>query len=58
MDYEEGVSQFDAAAEKTIGLGNQLLEQDLEADSWEVASGLLAGAVDSRSSKLLSLCSE
>ena len=45
MDYEEGVSQFDAAAEKTIGLGNQLLEQDLEADSWEVASGLLAGAV-------------
>ncbi len=42
---EEDLSEFDDAAEKVIELGNRLLEEDEEADEWEVASGLLAGAV-------------
>ena len=45
MDFEEDTRHFDAAAERMIELGNQLLEQDTDSDSWEVASGLLAGAV-------------
>ncbi len=45
MDTEEDLAHFDAAAEHLIELGNRLLEQDSDADSWEVASGLLAGAV-------------
>ncbi len=36
---------FDVAAESVIELGNRLLDQDGSADLWEVASGLLAGAV-------------
>ncbi len=36
---------FDQAAERVIELGNRMLEQDGGADAWEVASGLLAGAV-------------
>lgn len=36
---------FDKAAESVIELGNRLLDQDGSADIWEVASGLLAGAV-------------
>ena len=45
MEFEEELSHFDAAAERMIELGNELLEQDADSDSWEVASGLLAGAV-------------
>ena len=45
MNFEEDTHHFDAAAERMIELGNQLLEQDVDSDSWEVASGLLAGAV-------------
>ncbi|MFQ5936555.1 MAG: hypothetical protein ACE5LB_09115 [Acidiferrobacterales bacterium] len=37
--------EFDRAAEESVALGNRLLDQDGEADQWEVASGLLAGAV-------------
>jgi len=45
MELEDDTQNFDAAAERMIELGNQLLDQDSESDSWEVASGLLAGAV-------------
>ena len=45
MDSEQEFLDFDEAAEKVIELGNQLLEHDDEADSWDVADGLLAGAV-------------
>ena len=45
MKFEDELSHFDAAAERMIALGNELLEQDADSDSWEVASGLLAGAV-------------
>ena len=36
---------FEAAAEKVIELGNSILDSDDNADPWEVASGLLAGAI-------------
>jgi len=36
---------FDQAAEQVVKLGNQLLDQNEDADDWEVASGLLAGAI-------------
>ena len=38
-------SPFDEAAEKVIELGNRMLDEDGSPDSWEVASGLLAGAI-------------
>ena len=42
---EDDDSVFDRTAQATVEMGNQLLEQDKEADPWEVASGLLAGAI-------------
>jgi len=36
---------FDRAAESVIETGNRMLDQDGSADPWEVASGLLAGAI-------------
>jgi hypothetical protein len=41
----EDASDFDLAAEETVKLGNSLLDENNESDAWEVASGLLAGAV-------------
>lgn len=38
-------TDFDSAAEQVVNLGNQILDQNEEADDWEVASGLLAGAI-------------
>lgn len=43
MDSEK--SPLDEAAEQVIELGNRMLEMDEEADSWDVADGLLAGAI-------------
>ena len=40
MEFEEELSHFDAAAERMIELGNELLDQDADSDSWEMASGL------------------
>ena len=37
--------EFDQAAEKVVELGNRMLDHDDQADEWEVASGLLAGAI-------------
>jgi len=42
---EPELIEFDHAAEQTVELGNRLVDQHEETDSWEVASGLLAGAV-------------
>lgn len=42
---DQDLSDFDNAAEQIVTLGNRLLDRDEEADQWEVASGLLAGAV-------------
>lgn len=42
---EEPLTDFDIAAQEAVELGNRLMDEDEEADAWEVASGLLAGAV-------------
>ncbi len=36
---------FDDAAERVIELGNRLLDANESDDAWDIASGLLAGAV-------------
>ena len=36
---------FDKAAQSAVELGNRVLDQDSSSDLWEVASGLLAGAI-------------
>lgn len=41
-EYPEG---FQEAIDAVISGGNQLLESNREPDAWDVASGLLAGAV-------------
>ncbi len=42
---EEPATVYDEAAQEVVDLGNRILDEDGSADSWEVASGLLAGAV-------------
>lgn len=36
---------FDRAAREVVNLGNSVMETNPDADEWEVASGVLAGAV-------------
>jgi hypothetical protein len=36
---------FDAAFSKAVDLGNTLADKDKDADLWDIADGLLAGAV-------------
>jgi len=36
---------FNQAAMDVVELGNHLMEADADHDSWEIASGLLAGAI-------------
>jgi hypothetical protein len=38
-------SIFDHAADETVKLGNRLAEADPDADLWDIADGLLAGAI-------------
>lgn len=33
------------AFDKTVALGNRLADEDKEADGWDIADGLLAGAI-------------
>ena len=42
---EEESGAFDHAAQQAVELGNQIADADPDADLWDVASGLLAGAV-------------
>ena len=44
---QEPEEVFDAAFKRVVETGNQLVknEKDTEADAWEVADGLLAGAI-------------
>ena len=44
-DNEASGNAIDLAAGRLVELGNQLLEQDPEADPWDIADGLLAGAI-------------
>lgn len=36
---------FDAAFSKTVDLANKMADKDKDADLWDIADGLLAGAV-------------
>jgi len=42
---EEPDTAYDEAAQDVVELGNRILDEDASADIWEVASGLLAGAI-------------
>lgn len=42
---EEDANIFDAAFSKAVDLGNKIAGKDKEADLWDVADGLLAGAI-------------
>lgn len=42
---ESDTSPFELAAQEAVELGNQLAEAHPEVDLWDVASGLMAGAV-------------
>ncbi len=42
---EESPDTFDSAFTKAVDLGNKLAGKDKEADIWDIADGLLAGAV-------------
>ena len=42
---ETEATLFDDAAAAVVELGNRLLDQDKDADPWDVASGILAGAI-------------
>jgi hypothetical protein len=41
----EDSSAYEEAARETVELGNRIVTDDGEADLWEVADGLLAGAI-------------
>ncbi len=43
--YAASLNHYDRAAHEVVELGNRLMEADQDADAWEVAAGLLAGAV-------------
>lgn len=42
---ENDTPLFDDAAAAVVELGNRLIDQDKDADPWDVASGILAGAI-------------
>ena len=42
---EDTSSPFDQTAMAAVELGNKILDEDKDADPWDVASGLLAGAI-------------
>jgi hypothetical protein len=43
MSEEE--TPYDAAAREAVELGNQMADEDSEAHLWDIADGLLAGAI-------------
>ncbi len=42
---EQDLSLFDKTAAQAVELGNRILDENEDADPWDVASGVLAGAV-------------
>jgi len=44
-DVTEVVDTFDSAFAKAVDLGNRLADRDKDADLWDIADGLLAGAL-------------
>src|ERR1700759_4050869 len=45
LTMEEAADTFDSAFSKAVDLGNRLAGKDKEADLWDIADGLLAGAI-------------
>jgi len=45
MNMQEDSHPFDEAFGKAVDLGNQIADNDDKADLWDIADGLLAGAV-------------
>jgi hypothetical protein len=57
MSYTSGIDEgcpksmteladtFDAAFSKAVDLGNRIADKDKDADLWDIADGLLAGAI-------------
>lgn len=45
MHDDEHEQHYQAAAEQAVELGNKLAEEDADADLWDIADGLLAGAI-------------
>lgn len=43
MSQEQDV--YDEASHQTVELGNRLADTDQQADTWDIADGLLAGAI-------------
>ena len=41
----EATETFDAAFSKAVDLGNKLADKEKDADLWDIADGLLAGAL-------------
>jgi len=44
-DTQEDAHPFDEAFGRAVDLGNQIADNDEKADLWDIADGLLAGAV-------------
>ena len=44
-DMDPTSSVFDQAAQMAVDLGNRLADENPDADLWDIASGVLAGAV-------------
>lgn len=44
-DTPESPTSFDAAFTDAVDLGNKIADRDKEADLWDIADGLLAGAI-------------
>ena len=44
-DMTELADTFDSAFAKAVDLGNRLADKDKDADLWDIADGLLAGAL-------------
>lgn len=42
---QDASDSFDAAFSKAVDLGNKLADKDKDADLWDIADGLLAGAL-------------
>ena len=45
MSHDEEETPYDAAAREAVELGNRLADDDREAHLWDLADGLLAGAI-------------
>src|SRR5579871_354897 len=45
QDMTEVADSFDSAFAKAVDLGNRLADKDKDADLWDIADGLLAGAL-------------